>query len=85
MKRSKQGRSVYLEIGIWREPNGSIHMSGKGIPGFHVAINADPKKPNGHPTLFKRFDALLPHSGNKDAAQTALSIVERVTGGKLAK
>jgi hypothetical protein len=56
---SKKGKSVYAEAGFWREPDGSIHMSFKGGPGFHVAVNTDPKKPNGHPTLFKRLDALL--------------------------
>lgn len=56
---SKKGKSVYAEAGFWREKDGWIHMSLKGVPGFHVAVNADPKKPNGHPTLFKRLDALL--------------------------
>jgi hypothetical protein len=56
---SKKGKSVYAEAGFWREMDGSIHMSFKGVRGFHVAVNADPKKPNGHPTLFKRLDALL--------------------------
>jgi hypothetical protein len=56
---SKKGKSVYAEAGFWRESDGSIHMSFKGVPGFHVAVNEDPKKPNGHPTLFKRLNALL--------------------------
>ena len=58
MKRSKKGKSVYAEIGAWREPDGSIHMTIKGVKGGHVAVNADPSKRNGHPTLFARLDKL---------------------------
>jgi hypothetical protein len=47
------------EIGCWREPDGSIHMTIKGMPNGHVAVNADPSKPNGHPTLYARLDRLL--------------------------
>jgi hypothetical protein len=94
MKLSKKGRAVYLEIGFWREPNGSIHMTGRGVPGFHVAVNKDPSRTNGHPTLFARLDKCLRAAApkkkaapkrkpRKDAAQSALSIVEQVTGGKL--
>lgn len=56
---SRKGKSVYAEVGFWREKDGSIHLSAKGVRGFHVAINLDPKKPNGHPTLYRRLDALL--------------------------
>jgi hypothetical protein len=80
MKQSKPGRSRYLEIGFWYEPNGTIHLTAKGEPGFHVAISDDPSKPNGHPTLFKRLAKCL---DQQDASQAALSIVEQVTGGKL--
>jgi hypothetical protein len=83
MNRSKQGKSVYLRIGFWREKNGSIHIGSNEVEGFHVAVNSDPSKPNGHPTLYKRLDALLEAAKAPDSAQTALSIVEQVTGGKL--
>jgi hypothetical protein len=59
MKRSKKGNAVYTQIGVWREPNGSIHLTLKGVKSGHVAVNADPSKPNGHPTLFARLDQLL--------------------------
>ncbi len=59
MKRSAKGQAVYTEIGVWREPDGSIHISFKGLKGGHVAVNADPTKRNGHPTLFSRLDQLL--------------------------
>jgi hypothetical protein len=58
-KVSKKGKSVYAQAGFWREKDGSIHLSFTGVAGFHVAVNEDPLKRNGHPTLFKRLDALL--------------------------
>jgi hypothetical protein len=33
MKRSKKGRAVYTQIGVWREKDGSIHLTLKGIKG----------------------------------------------------
>jgi hypothetical protein len=59
MKRSKKGKAVYTQIGVWREPDGSIHLTLKGVKSGHVAVNADPSKRNGHPTLFARLDQLL--------------------------
>jgi len=64
MKRSKKGRAVYAEIGVWREQDGSIHLTLKGVKNGHVAVNSDASKRNGHPTLFARLDQLL-----KDAPQ----------------
>jgi len=90
MKKSVGGKSAYLQIGFWRHKDGSIHITASGVPGFHVAVNEDGTKPNGHPTLFARLDRCLKESEpakkkapRKDASQTALSIVEQVTGGKL--
>lgn len=59
MKRSGKGKTVYAEIGVWREADGSIHLTIKGVKNGHVAVNADPSKRNGHPTLFARLDRLL--------------------------
>jgi hypothetical protein len=70
MKRSRTGRAVYTEIGVWREPNGSIHMTLKGVKNGHVAVTADPAKRNGHPTLFARLDQLL-----KDAPANPREII----------
>lgn len=63
MSVSKKGRSVYLEIGFWLEKDGSIHLAAKGVPGFHVAVNQDPQRRNGHPTLFRRLAKCLKKSG----------------------
>jgi hypothetical protein len=59
MKRSGKGKAVYAEIGAWREPDGSIHLTIKGVKNGHVAVNSDPSKRNGHPTLFARLAQLL--------------------------
>jgi hypothetical protein len=59
MKRSKKGRAVYAQVGVWRESDGSIHLTIKGVKNGHVAVNSDPSKRNGHPTLFARLDQLL--------------------------
>lgn len=63
MQKSKKGRSVYAEVGFWLEKDGSIHLTIKGAPGAHVAVNRDPKQPNGHPTLFRRLAKLLEDEG----------------------
>jgi hypothetical protein len=33
-------------------------MTIKGVPNGHVAVKADPTKPNGHRTLYARLDRL---------------------------
>ena len=60
---SKKGKRVYARAGFWLEKDGSIHLAFQGVRGFHVAINADPTKRNGHPTLFKRLAGLLAEAG----------------------
>jgi len=63
MSVSKKGRTVYLEVGFWLEKDGSIHLAAKGVPRFHVAINEEPNKRNGHPTLFRRLAKCLRDAG----------------------
>jgi hypothetical protein len=63
MDVSKKGNSVYAAAGFWLEKDGSIHLAFKGVAGFHVAVNVDPARPNGHPTLYKRLAKLLAEHG----------------------
>ena len=61
MTKSKKGKSTYLTVGFWLYKDGSIHLTGKGLKKFHVAISQDPAKRNGHPTLFKVLAENLRH------------------------
>lgn len=63
MRISKNGKSVHLEIGFWLNDDGSIHMTSNEVKGFHVAVNPEPSRPNGHPTLFRRLADCLRQSG----------------------
>jgi len=65
MRISKKGKSVFVEIGFWLEKDGSIHMGSNdpAVSNFHVAVNSDPKKPNGHPTLYRRLAGYLKQMG----------------------
>ena len=49
MQRSKKGKAVYTQVGVWREKDCSIHLTLKGVKNGHVAVNAAPSKRNGHP------------------------------------
>jgi hypothetical protein len=55
MQLSRKGRSVYAEVGFWLEKDGSIHMTIKGLPGAHIAVNEDSARKNGHRTLYQRL------------------------------
>jgi hypothetical protein len=63
MDISKKGKSVYTRAGFWLEKDGSIHLTFLGVRGFHVAVNADPTKRNGHATLYRRLAKLLAEAG----------------------
>lgn len=64
MRISKNGKSVHIEVGFWLQDDGSIHMTSNEAEGFYVAINEDPSRKNGHPTLYKRLHSILEqHSG----------------------
>ena len=56
---TSKGKAVYAKVGLWREKDGSIHVTFPGLKGGHVAVNQDPTRRNGHPTLFSRLDQLL--------------------------
>ena len=67
MRRSKDGRgkSLYGEFGVWRRPGGSIHLTLKDAAGKsrHLAVNADPSRRNGHPTLYAALEQCLLSAG----------------------
>ena len=65
--RVTDGKSIDIGVSVFRNADGSIHMTSreliKGKRSFHVAVNEDPTRKNGHPTLYKRLDALLAKAG----------------------
>jgi hypothetical protein len=63
MRLSENGKSVHIEIGFWLNNDGSIHLTSNELSDFHVAINEDGDRRNGHPTLYRRLATLLKQAG----------------------
>ena len=61
---SKQGNSVYLELGVWYQADQDhIHLTAKGVPGFHTTVTRDPSSKRGHPNLFGKLGKVLKEAG----------------------
>ena len=61
---SKPGNSVYVEIGVWWNPEqGNIHLTAKGVDGFHTTVNGNGNSKRGHPNLFLKLAKLLRDAG----------------------
>ena len=61
---SEPGNSVYLQVGIWwDEPQGEIHLTVKGVHGFHTTVKYDPDSVRGHPNLFRKLASVLRDNG----------------------
>ena len=77
MERSKRGgRTVYLhDVGVWwNESQDNIHITVKGVAGFHSTINANPQSKRGNPNLFYKLAECLrevgaPHPPIPDAKE----------------
>jgi len=64
MRTSEPGKSVYLDVGIWYdEEQGHIHLTAKGVPGFHTTVNGDATSKRGHPNLFNKLAKCLRDAG----------------------
>ena len=64
MRKSKPGKSVYFEIGVWYdETQGAIHVTAPGVPGFHTTVRQDPRLKRGHPNLFDKLAKCLRDKG----------------------
>jgi hypothetical protein len=64
METSKPGNAVYLEMGVWYDPDhGHIHLTAKGVHGFHTTVNGDPTSKRGHPNLFAKLAKVLGDAG----------------------
>ena len=82
MKRSRKGNAISAQIRLWHEDNDTIHLIIEGVPNGHAAVNADPTKPNGHPTLFARLDSLL-RAPMPEPPEINIAFVE--AGGRVVK
>lgn len=63
MRLSKKGKSVHFEVGIWCDKKDIIHVTCNEIDDFHIAVNPEPERPNGHPTLYRRLAKCLKEAG----------------------
>jgi hypothetical protein len=64
MRTSKPGKSVYLDVGIWFDENqGHIHMTAKGVDGFHTTVAPNPDSKRGHPNLYMKLAKCLRDAG----------------------
>ena len=67
-KAGKLSRTVTLAIDFWKDAKGLIHFGTNDKEGgkFAAAIAEDPTKLNGHPTLYRKLDAILKRKGAFD-------------------
>lgn len=75
LEASKPGRSVYVKMGMWWDPEqGHIHLTAPGVHGFHTTVCPNPDSKRGHPNLFAKLaralrDAGAPHPDLEEDAQ----------------
>jgi hypothetical protein len=58
---SRTGNTVYLSVGIWKTPQGAIHIAAprdKDL-GFHTTVNNTPGSERYHKNLYKHLDRIL--------------------------
>ncbi|WP_156526867.1 hypothetical protein [Bradyrhizobium sp.] len=61
---SKPGKSVYMEVGVWWDPDqGHIHVTAKNVLGFHTTVSPDASSKRGHPNLFMKLAKVLRDNG----------------------
>jgi hypothetical protein len=61
---SGPGNAVYVEGGVWWNPDdGQIHLTVKGVHGFHTTINNNPGSKRNHANLFSKLAKVLRDAG----------------------
>ncbi|MGB6942725.1 MAG: hypothetical protein WBE37_10040 [Bryobacteraceae bacterium] len=68
MQKSTKGKTVTFPIDVWYDAkSGRIHVATNDAApeagDYIIAVSNDPKKANGHPTLFKRLRKILQAQG----------------------
>ena len=82
VRRSEPGNSVYLDVGVWYNAGTrSIHMTAKGVHGFHTTVRSDTDSKRGHPNLFWKLAACLRQAG-APAPQEVKADAQRPQGQK---
>jgi hypothetical protein len=58
---SRPGNTVYLHVGIWKTPQGAIHIAAPRDKelGFHTTVNNTPGSERYHKNLYKHLDRIL--------------------------
>lgn len=62
-KKGKPPRSVYLDLGIWRDKRGQIHMASRDGVFTHTTVSNKPGSVRYHPNLYKKLDRVLKSKG----------------------
>ncbi len=55
-------KSAKIEITVWLDDE-TIHVTSDAADDFHIAVNAEEDRPNGHPTLYRRLADVLRDAG----------------------
>ena len=55
-------KSTSIEITFWFDGD-TIHVTSDARDDFHVAVNEEEERPNGHPTLYQRLADVLKDAG----------------------
>lgn len=59
MDTSASGETVYFKGAVWKDEDGSIHLTVKEPTDFIVTVNEEEDRLNGHPTLYKHLTEML--------------------------
>jgi len=60
MRKSKQGKTVYLEMGIWYNADtGEIHLTAPKTDWFHTTVNDKQDSKRQHSNLFGKLSRCL--------------------------
>ncbi len=63
MKKSKQGNSVYMQIGIWLAEDGQIHIASNDAENFHTTVNNKNGSKRCHENLYLKLSRVLAEAG----------------------
>jgi hypothetical protein len=70
-RRSRYGNTVYITVGLWKTPQGAIHMTTPHDPELkvHSTVNNTPGSERYHKNLYKHLDRILSETGQAAAPE----------------